>query len=306
MVERRARRRRPTSTTSNVSPRVEVDGLEHGPHVRPRPRPGVRSGANRWLSEQLDPIGHHVAGHPALDRAPPAGPRGSWQPVEHRLARLVGRRGRPAAGRARWMALRPIQGRAVWARSPASVDRDPHGALAAGLDDRRRSARPAGRRRRPAGRGGRSMQLEQAAAVGRDLLAGVEHVGHVDRRVGARCGPARASRPGRSSCRWRRGRYRRSPSMRAPLVAVGRHGVGVAGEHQAHRRGRGRCGPPGCRRPGSSSSQGTRRSSRLEVGDEGLLVAAHRRDVDQLGGQGEEVGHGGRSGRWRRGRGARR
>ncbi len=33
------------------------------------------------------------------------------------------------------MALRPIHGRAVWARAPASVDPKPHRALAARLDD---------------------------------------------------------------------------------------------------------------------------------------------------------------------------
>ena len=69
------------------------------------------------------------------------------------------------------MALRPIHGRAVWARSPvAASSRDAHGALAAGLD------RAAGRLAEQGDVADQQVgplgeQAAQAVVLGRDLLA---------------------------------------------------------------------------------------------------------------------------------------
>ena len=78
------------------------------------------------------PVGHDVAGHAALD--PDRLQRlAVLAAVEHRAPPLVAVE--PLSTRPRrWMALRPIHGRAVWARSPRSTIAHPHRALAAGLD----------------------------------------------------------------------------------------------------------------------------------------------------------------------------
>ena len=70
-----------------------------------------------------------------------------------------------------------------------------------------------------------------------------------------------------------------------PIVAVGRARCRCGRRAAAGGRGRGRCGPPRCRRRGRPSSHGTaRRRASSEVGDRALVVA-DRRDVDQLGGE---------------------
>ena len=109
-------------------------------------------------------------------------------------------------------------------------------------------------------------QALDPVVLGVDLLALVEHVGDVDRRLGdgegqleqhrhpalhvagrpvprgrrPRCGPARCRWPGRCRC-----------GRRAPAAGPAR----------------GRCGPPGCRPPGRPSSHGTpaSRASRSSV-----------------------------------------
>ena len=102
------------------------------------------------------------------------------------------------------MALRPIHGRAVWARSPVSVTSmrivpwQP-ASMPASVGSPS-SATSAGEQLGPV-----AEEVPQAVVDGRHLLAGVEDVGDVDRRLGPPCGPARASPPGRPSCRSHRG-----------------------------------------------------------------------------------------------------
>ena len=81
------------------------------------------------------------------------------------------------------MALRPIHGRAVWARRPASVDREAHRALAAGLDHAvGRLAEQGDVARQQVGPLGE--QAAEAVVLGVDLLGLVEDVGHVDGGLG--------------------------------------------------------------------------------------------------------------------------
>ena len=187
------------------------------------------------------------------------------------------------------MALRPSQARAVWARRPARVTSTrivpwQPASTAAPVGSASTAASPASRSGRSA------EQALEAVVPAVDLLALVEDVGDVDRRarprsrasssstatpalhVGTTPGPtARRPRCGPARCRWR-----------APC-RCGRPAPGAAA-------GRARCGPPGCRPTRSTSSHGTarRRASRWSV--MAPLVVAHRGDVDQLGGELEQVG----------------
>ena len=97
-----------------------------------RPRPAVRSGAKRWLTVTVGPVGHDVAGHAALD------PHGLQRlaelaAVEHRPARLVGvERGEQRAEAVDGVGAHPRPGGV----GPLAGERDvePQRALAAGLD----------------------------------------------------------------------------------------------------------------------------------------------------------------------------
>ena len=75
----------------------------------------------------------------------------------------------------------------------------------------------------PATRSGRcGEQLAQAVVLGGHLLAGVEDVGDVDRRARPPCGPARAARRGRPSCRPTPRPVQHVALDAGPRVAVGR------------------------------------------------------------------------------------
>ena len=152
-----------------------------------------------------------------------------------------------------------------------------------------------------ASRSGRSRKRSAEAAVRRgDLLAGVEHVGHVDgrarRRVRAsssmhgqaalhvgRAEPAQqvALDARRARCRW----PARCRCGRPAPAACGRPELGAGHQVVAD--------------PGDLEPRRAAASSCLEPVDERPLVVAHRRDVDELGGEREQVGHGALGHRWR-------
>ena len=259
VVERRRRRRR------------DVDA----PRRRRRPRAPsastsrtwasassrVRSGAKRWLSVDRGPVGHDVAGHAALDRHR-LQRLAELAAVEHRPPLLVGGdRGQHRAEAVDGVAAHPRPGGVGPLARPASPRR------ASCPGSRPRSRAPVGSPRTAASPASRSGRSPNELARGRctaavDLLALVEDVGDVDRRARRRCGPARAARPARPSCRPRRGPTARRPRAGRCSLPLARHGVGVAGEDQPLRpRPSVGAGHQRCRRRGRPSSHGTARSS---------------------------------------------
>ena len=100
---------------------------------------------------------------------------------------------------------------------------------------RRRSARPAGRRRPPPARAAARTGGRRPLCAGRHLLAGVEHPGHVDGRVGARSAASSSMTASPPFMSAEPRPHSTSPSMRGVGVAVGRHRVEVAGDDQPQR-----------------------------------------------------------------------
>ena len=74
------------------------------------------------IDDELDLVGHHVAGDAAFDAHRLQG-LAVLAAVEHRPALVVQLERRKHARARRWIALRPIHGLAVWARSPRSTMR---------------------------------------------------------------------------------------------------------------------------------------------------------------------------------------
>ena len=156
-----------TSTTSTVSPSSR-SGASTSSTWASR-LVGGAVGREAVVERHHRPVGHDVAGHAALD--------------EHGLQRLAElaavdhrpacRRSRPSAASsrpARWRALRPIHGRAVWARAPCIVHLEAHRALASGLE---RGAGRLAEQRRVAGHevGPLGEQVPEPVVLGRHLLA---------------------------------------------------------------------------------------------------------------------------------------
>ena len=185
------------------------------------------------------------------------------------------------------MALRPVWGRAVWARRPAQGDPQPQGALAAGLHH------ATGRLAQDGGVGGQQVgppcpQVEQAVVLPGHLLAGVEAPGEVDR--GLVEAPGQVQEDGEAALH----------------VDAPRPPQGVALDAAARR-----CRPTGGTVSRCPASSTRRRPSEVGPGDDvvahpldrqpraqpqrGLdgvghrpLVVADRRDPDQRGGQAEQ------------------
>ena len=211
---------------------VLEDGSEERTHLVGRLGLGA-VGGEAAVQRDGGEVGDDVAGHAAGHRPPPGAPRGTRSPGSRAGAPRSRRRGAGASPR-RWMALRPIHGRAVWARCPRRVT-----SIRSVPWHPASSSPPVGSPRMatsPASRSGRSRdEVGEAVVLGRDLLARVEDVGHVDGRFGDGLGQRE---------------HHRQPALHvgaaeAPEhvavdagvgVAVHRHGVGVAGEEHPRRR----------------------------------------------------------------------
>ena len=178
------------------------------------------------------------------------------------------------------MALRPIHGRAVWARCPRSVT-----SMRSVPWHPASSSPPVGSPRMatsPASRSGRSRsEVGEAVVLGGHLLPRVEHVGHVDGRARARPRRGRASPPARPSCRRCRGptaRRRRSGARRCRSPARCRCGRrGSPGVRAAELRAGDEVGADPLHV--EVRQRRAARASRWSVS--GRLVVAHRRDRHQ-------------------------
>jgi hypothetical protein len=137
--------------------------------------------------------------------------------------------------------------------------------------------------------GMRREERAEPVVLGRHLLGHVEDVGDVDGGFGD--GPSQLEHHGEAALHVRRAE---SPQRVAldprHLVAVGRDGVGVPGQHKA--RGAAGVGAPDhvVVDPGDLEA-GHGPQTGLDVVGDRRLVEARRGDVDQLGRAGEEVGH---------------
>ena len=194
---------------------------------------------------------------------------------------------------ASWMALRPIQDRALCARLAGRGDLGPHGALAAALD--LASARLHQHREVAAEQFG-AAPAEPAQPVARrlDLLAVVEHVGDVAYRVrhaggqpqlhrdpGLHVGGAAAVEPLLT---------RRCVELAAGREVVSdRHRVDVPGQDDALRAAQVRAGDDGV-----AVAQHGQMRQRVQRGldriGEIAFLAAHRGDVDEACGERGRVG----------------
>ena len=132
-------------------------------------------------------------------------------------------------------------------------------------------------------------QLDQAAVLACHLFPGVEHPGHVDGRLGDRAGQLEHHRQAAlhvggaqpPQC------VALDPGTRR---RVARNGVGVAGQQQPVRAAEVGAGHEVVAHPFDGQARHGPQLV-LEVRHEGGLLEADRRDVDQFGGQGQEVGH---------------
>ena len=179
---------------------------------------------------------------------------------------------------------------------PARAHHGPHGALAAAPRPARTSARAGPRSRPPASRGSARPIALQPVALGLDLLAVVEEVGHVE--AAARAAVSRQVQ-----------RAARAPDFMSDgaaavhQVAVDpcdgklscqRHGVQMPGQDHplvAAELGARHDGvADAARRSGAAAP----RSDRLDAVGDRLLVAGDGLDVDQRAGQRDRVGETGR------------
>ena len=134
----------------------------------------------------------------------------------------------------------------------------------------------------PASRSGRScQQLEQAAVRAVHLLAGVEAPGHVDRRLGDAGG--QVEHDGQATLHVRGAEAPQRVALEARRgVVVGRHRVEMPGEDEPRRAPRSvRATTLSPRRV--TSSQGAAPQRVLDQVGQRPLLAADRRDGDQLG-----------------------
>ena len=232
------------------------------------------------------PIGNHVVGHATLD-SNHLQSLTKVATVDRHPAALVGGDRGEHGGQAVDGILAP-PGPSGVRPGAGETHLDPHRALAAGLD---------------AGRGG----LGQQGGVGRqqvgslpeepfdavepgvDLLALVEHVGGVHHRLGD--GAGQLGQDGDAALHVARTQPPQNIAVNAgPLIAVGRHRVGVAGQQQSRRTTQRRArhqivADAGDREPRHWSKDGLQEIGHLP------LVMTHGRDIDQLGRQLEEIGH---------------
>ena len=242
-------------------------------------------GREAVVDEQHDLVGHHVAGHAALD-ADRLQRLAVLAAVDHRAALLV-------AVEVAEQPADPVDGVAAHPRAggvgPGPPQHDPHahGALAAGLDDAVGGL---------AEQGDVALQqvgpfLEeplQAVEPGVDLLGLVEHLGHVDRGLRHGCGQrqhhreaglhVRRPQPHSTSPSWREGRLPLTGTVSvwpATTRRWSRPSVVRATRLQPMR---------------SSASHGALPGELgLEQVGELLLGVALRADVDQPGGQRQQV-----------------
>ena len=126
-----------------------------------------------------------------------------------------------------------------------------------------------------------------------DLLAGVEHPRHVHRRLGDTA--RQFEHDGQAALHVRRSQPPQDVAVDAgtlPVPSLGpRDGVSVAGEDQSVRPTESGPGDEVVANPiDGQARHGTQAG--LQVRHKGGLVEADRRNVDQFGGEGEEVRHG--------------
>jgi hypothetical protein len=167
-------------------------------------------------------------------------------------------------------------------------DLEPHRALAAGLQHRvgrfAEDGHIASQKIRPI-----IEQLAETVELGRDLFGRIEDVRDVDRRVVHRAGQLQHHREAALHVGCTEPPQRVAVDAGA-VVAVDRHSVGVAGEHEARRT-------PEIGTGHQVVADAVERQPRnrqqllLDPIRDRLLVLADRRDVDELGGELEQVGH---------------
>ena len=191
----------------------------------------VRSGAKRRLRVTVARSGTTLP-------ATPPDTSTAWSASRYSQPWMTGRRSsnpstRRRSAPRRWMALRPIHGRAVWARCPRRVI-----SMRSVPWQPASSSPPVGSPRMatsPASRSGRSRtQVGEAVVLGGHLLPRVEDVGHVDGRLGDRLGEG--EHHGQPALHVGAAEPPQHVALDAGLgVAVHRHRVGVAGEDHPRR-----------------------------------------------------------------------
>ena len=254
------RNRRPPPSNSKT-PRSQAIGLSAAP-----------VGRDAVVEHDARLFGHTLA--PLTPVTPPAWSCSAYVHPSRRSPRP-----RPGGqqGARRRMALRPMNGRAVWAPHPLQAHLEPERALAARLDRRRRRLAEdrdvASRSRAPraAARAGRSLSV--------DLLAGVEDPGHVDAPGSPARSQGSASRqvPFMSAAPRPR---RRVPSSSGP-PAVERHRVEVTGDERPGCFGRAGVRATTLSPMRRTSRWGASASMGADSIGEHCLLAARRRDGDR-------------------------
>ena len=231
-------------------------------------------------------VGHHIARHAALD-VHGLQALAELAPVDGHAARLVvGHPRQHLAQAMNGVAAEPGASGVGPLASDAHLD--PHRALAARLDASAGGLGEDGRvARHEVGALGEEAVDPVEARV--DLLTLVEDVGHVDRGRAHRA--SELGQHGHARLHVARAQPVHHIAVDAcPVVAVHRHGVGVAGQHQTLRPPESRAGHHVVSHP-VDLEPWHRPQQLLEVVGDGALVMADRRDVDKLGGEREQIGH---------------
>ena len=183
-----------------------------------QPSAAERSGAKRWFTTRRARSGTTLPATPPSTNTACSASRYSQPSITGRRSSVV-REPRRAPARGGGSALRPIHGRAVWARAPGEDDLDAHRPLAAGLD---------GAVGRFAEQG--DVALEQVGPLAEeppepvvdrvDLLGLVEDVGDVDGGLRHRAGQLEHHRQRPTSCRTRRSPRACRPRSRSPRCSL--------------------------------------------------------------------------------------